>query len=184
MFNSPNSPARSRSPLDPSSANSASSAIKFAFAPVPHRPCVSPGRSEGPSASAILFRIIFFAFPRHLTPIESYSCEKQGVGYPTSHSFAISVHRSLRAATPVTTLFSCVYLTFLWIPRGVGSHATPHSSLATSPHIEILILISARGRRIQRWPRRETPCQLLPSCIDSSGTKALPTKPGELGHKR
>ena len=66
---------------------------------------------------------------------------------------------------------------------GVGSLATPPSftpsaegPFAASPHIEILILVFARERRIQATPRRETPCQPLPSCIDSSGTAHLPNQ--------
>src|SRR5580698_3900419 len=53
-------------------------------------PCFCSGGSSDPRFSplrdsfdvTIPFRITFFAHPHHLTPIESYSCKKQGRGYP------------------------------------------------------------------------------------------------------
>ena len=73
--------------------------------------------------ASIPFRIIFFAHPYHLTPIESYSCKKQGRRYPTTTQpkpFPLFPHRvnMQRTATPITPFLSCVYFTVLWIPGG------------------------------------------------------------------
>lgn len=63
-------------PLPPTSVSSVPSALKSTFKS--NTPLASAGHS--PQAT-IPFRIISFAYPHHLTPIESYSCKKQGRGW-------------------------------------------------------------------------------------------------------
>ncbi len=63
-------------PLPLTSVNSVRSALKSTLNST--TPLASAGHS--PQAT-IPFRIISFAHPHHLTPIESYSCKKQGRGW-------------------------------------------------------------------------------------------------------
>src|SRR5208282_1896372 len=80
-----------------------------------------------PPTPAIPFRITFFAHPYHLTPIESYSCKKQGRGWHPQHlhptqclpSFSTPSKRPTRRNTPKSNP-STDLLTFLCIPRGGG----------------------------------------------------------------
>jgi hypothetical protein len=114
-------------PLPLTSVNSVPSALKSTLNST--APLASAGHS--PQAT-IPFRITSFAHPHHLTPIESYSCKKQGRGwYPASppDPFLFFPQRVniQRAATPVyheqgrdtPPLFSCVYPTLPLAP-GVG----------------------------------------------------------------
>lgn len=157
-------------------AASEPSALEPLLASATHGPCLSSSRSEKPSMDAILFRITSFAYPRHLTPIESYSCEKQGGGSPAAHCPATSIPRSLHTVTSVTPLLSCIYFTVLWIPRGWARSPllTRHSPLP--PDIEILILADARGQTIQPTPRPDTPCQPPPACLNSSRARWHPSR--------
>ena len=106
-------------PLPLTSVNSVPSALKSTLNST--APLASAGHS--PQAT-IPFRIISFAHPHHLTPIESYSCKKQGRGwYPASppDPFLFFPQRvNMPPATALTTpLFSCVYST-LPVTTGVG----------------------------------------------------------------
>jgi hypothetical protein len=65
-------------------------------------------------------RIIFFAHPHPLTPIESHLCKKQGEGSPRSICAALFTYRSCRhAGMLATSIFSCVYFLTCGY-RGVG----------------------------------------------------------------
>src|SRR5277367_2309138 len=87
----------------------------------PSAPLLSPRHLPH---AIIPFRITSFAHPHHLTPIESYSCKKQGRGWypaPPPNPFLFFPHRVniQHTATPTSPLFSCVYST-LPITPGVG----------------------------------------------------------------
>jgi hypothetical protein len=75
--------------------------------------------------ATIPFRITSFADSHHLTPIESYSCKKQGRGGVSSASirpnpFPVFPQRVniQHTATPASPLFSRACFTVLWLPRG------------------------------------------------------------------
>jgi len=103
-------------------------------------------------------RIIFFTYPHPLTPIESYSCKKQGEGVPSASGPLFTRHSCRRTATPVypspgrgaTPISSYVYFTtsihqggsilkrgisiFLATPTEHESRHTGHGTLVTTHH--------------------------------------------------
>jgi hypothetical protein len=102
-------------------------------------PCCSPiPHSFG---ATIPFRIVFFAHPHHLTPIESHSCKKQGRGWRIRRFHATQAlplfstpskhptHRNARNSNRFMRI-----LTILWIPGGGGETIIPgclHQSFST-----------------------------------------------------
>ncbi len=157
-------------------AASEPSALEPLLASATHGPCLSSSRSEKPSMDAILFRITSFAYPRHLTPIESYSCEKQGGGVPSSslpRDFYTSfiTHSNVRNPIIVMHLLHGSLDTRGWARSPL---LTRHSPLP--PDIEILILADARGQTIQPTPRPDTPCQPPPACLNSSRARWHPSR--------
>jgi hypothetical protein len=114
----------------------------------PSDPCSSPLPDS--LYAAIPFRIIFFAHPHHLTPIESYSCKKQGRGAASNAStrpkpFLFFPHRVniQRTETPASSIFSSVYLTVLWIPGGGVCRQAPPLLLTT--HYSLLTIHYSRS---------------------------------------
>jgi hypothetical protein len=90
-------------------------------------------------------RIIFFAHPHPLTPIESYSCKNRGVPPAPLRPSRLHPHIApRRTATPANLFSSWAYFTILWIPRGWGPCA-------------LLLNLSSRGNRgicfftVRRW---------------------------------
>jgi hypothetical protein len=82
---------------------------------------------------SIPFRITFFAHPHPLNLIESYSYKKQGGGGGAPRHLAPTKRfaPARSATTPATPIFSSIYFTTLWIPRG-GASVFPCPAARTS----------------------------------------------------
>jgi hypothetical protein len=123
---------RSRNPLRPPPlpASPLSSSALSAFSSLPSfcsggssDPCSCPLPSS--FDASIPFRITSFAHPHHLTPIESYSCKKQGRGDIQRHPaqalpiFPTASKHPARRNGHKPSHFMCL-LHILWIPLGWG----------------------------------------------------------------
>jgi hypothetical protein len=118
--------------------------------------------------ATISFRIIFFAHPHHLIPIESYSCKKQGRGghpAPPSNPFLFFPQRVNipTAATSASPIFSCVYLTRP-VTRGVAWDSQLFSIASLS--------------RDESWPSSSLYLPGLGSRITGPGTPTTPSPRG------
>jgi hypothetical protein len=114
-------------------------------------------------------RIIFFTYPHPLTPIESYSCKKQGEGVPLTPSrrqgtsYLCVTHRNPRNPS----LFICL-LHNARTARGGGPLLTTHYPLLTvhpgNPYSRWRILIHVRARKARRPGNPGTRHAPLPDC--------------------
>jgi hypothetical protein len=82
-------------------------------------PCFSPIPDS--FDATIPFRITSFAHPHHLTPIESYSCKKQGRGYPAlTPAQALPYFSTASKHATRSNFNNCILLTRLL-------HNSPHT---------------------------------------------------------
>jgi hypothetical protein len=116
------------STLPLTSVNSVPSALGSPFSgPTTH----SPARDSSPSP--IPFRMIFLAHPYHLTPIESYSCKKQGRGYARlRHSPSFPLSTASSHAPPSNVRKSFLFMGLLHDPLDTwGWGVTPPKPVAS-----------------------------------------------------
>jgi hypothetical protein len=144
-------------------------------------PAPLPSPRHSPTA-AIPFRITFFAYPYHVTPIESDSCKKQGRGWgiqghsPTQALLLISTaskhptHSNSRNSIPLMRLLH----SFLDTPGG-GVSALCHSEPSAERVFSVLWLVTSLPPYFvtshSHGPRLPPPFQLFnPQFSTSSST--------------
>ncbi len=87
-------------------------------------------------------RITFFAHPHPLTPIESYSCKKQGRGYPpVGQTFSLS---SLTSSIPILSLLRYLITPSRPLPQAEACTFTPSPAREATP-IPSWVYIATRG---------------------------------------